>query len=82
MFVSVAEEILDWCTEYLLPNNAKSKAAFEKFDTDHNGTLDKTDYEALNEVGFKLNLDEMEESGKYLIKTQMAWSITMNFSSL
>ncbi len=69
VFASVAEEILDWCTEYLLPNNAKSTAAFEKFDTDHNGTLDKTElHEALNEVGFKLNLDEMEEKWKIFDK--------------
>ena len=68
-FASVADEILDWCTEYLLPPDAKSKAAFKKFDTDKNGTLDKRElHEALNEVGFKLNSNDMDKKWKVFKK--------------
>ena len=69
IFASVADEILDWCTEYLLPADAKSKAAFKKFDTDKNGTLDKRElHESLNEVGFKLNSNDMDKKWKVFKK--------------
>ena len=69
IFASVADEILDWCTEYMLPADAKSKAAFKKFDTDKNGTLDKRElHEALNEVGFKLNSNDMDNKWKVFKK--------------
>ena len=81
IFASVADEILDWCTEYMLPPDAKSKAAFKKFDTDKNGTLDKRElHEALNEVGFKLNSNDMDKKWKVFKKdSNTAMSLTTNF---